>query len=87
MAQRFAGPNGSNRTFSQEEIEAWSTNPEEYLKYRKEIEDELNMRFRLYVDHSTSQKAARTFSVDQMTERLSSKPELANQLIPDFPVG
>lgn len=87
LAQRFAGPNGTNKFFSEEETESWSKDPEAYLAYRKEIENELNARFRLYVAASPSQKLARDFSEKQMIAKLAGKPELADKLVPTFPVG
>ncbi|KAH8819264.1 cyclohexanone monooxygenase [Xylogone sp. PMI_703] len=87
LAQRYAGPNGSNKFFTEEEIQAWAEDPDAYLSYRKDIEHELNARFRLYIDQSDTQKAAKNFSIKQMTERLANKPELVSQLIPEFPVG
>jgi len=87
FAQRFAGPNGSNVIFSDEQKKLWQENPEEYLKYRKDVESELNSRFRLYLKYSQEQKDARAFSIDQMTAKLSEKPEIVDKLLPDFDVG
>ena len=87
LAQRFAGPNGSNKFFSEEERQTWSKDPAAYLEYRKEIENELNARFRLYIAGSASQKLARDFSEKQMIGKLTGKPELADKLLPEFPVG
>jgi cation diffusion facilitator CzcD-associated flavoprotein CzcO len=87
FAQRFAGPNGSNVVFSEEQKKAWEESPEEYLKYRKEVESELNSRFRLYLKYSQEQTEARKFSIGQMTEKLRDKPEIVDKLLPDFAVG
>ena len=87
LAQRFAGENGSNKIFTDEEKEEWSNDPQKYLAYRKEIENELNARFRLYVKESQAQQMGRKASTNQMVARLSRKPELADDLIPDFSVG
>lgn len=87
LANRFAGENGSNKIFTADEKEDWSNAPEKYLAYRKEIENELNVRFRLYLKGSQAQKMGREGTTKQMTARLSAKPELAEDLIPSFPVG
>ena len=87
LAQRFSGPPGINKVFTDEEQREWSEHPEKYLAYRKEIENELNARFRLYVKDSQAQKMGKKFTVDQMTARLSEKPELVEDLLPDFAVG
>ena len=87
LAQKFAGENGKNKFFTDEEKEAWSKDPEKYLEYRKQIENELNARFRLYVADSQAQKMGRKMSTEQMTARLSGKPEIAKDFIPEFSVG
>lgn len=89
FAARFAGPGGSNFEYSEEQKAAWAANPERYLEYRREIEEEINRRFGLYVDHTPDQKAARKFSVEEMTKKLQNggKEELLSELLPDFAVG
>lgn len=87
FAQKFAGPNGANVYFTDEQKEHWAQNPDEYLQYRKNVEQELNSRFRLYLKHSDAQKEALQYSISQMTEKLSAKPEIAERLIPEFAVG
>jgi cation diffusion facilitator CzcD-associated flavoprotein CzcO len=81
FAQKFAGPNGSNVFFSDEQKQRWEDHPEEYLEYRKAVESELNSRFRLYMKDSIEQKEARKFSIQQMTEKLSGKPEIVDKLL------
>lgn len=87
FAQKFAGPGGSNVMFSEDQKKTWKENPDDYLKYRKAVESELNSRFRLYLKYAQEQKEAREFSVNQMSEKLSAKPEIIKNLIPDFAVG
>lgn len=87
LANRFAGENGANKNFTDEEKANWSTHPDDYHKYRKEIETELNVRFRLYLKDSQAQKLGRELTTKHMTAKLSAKPELVDDLIPNFPVG
>lgn len=87
LANRFAGENGANKIYTDEEKAEWSNAPEKYFAYRKEIENELNIRFRLYLKGSPQQKMGKEGTVKQMTQRLSAKPELVDDLIPEFPVG
>lgn len=87
FAQRFAGANGANINFSEEQKEHWAKHPDEYLQYRKEVEQELNSRFRLYLKDSDAQKEALGYSISQMQEKLSAKPEIGRRLIPEFAVG
>ncbi|KAF2481574.1 hypothetical protein BDY17DRAFT_254384 [Neohortaea acidophila] len=89
IAQRFAGPNGSNLYYTEEQKAAWAADPKAHLEYRRMIESEINNRFSLYIDHTPSQKAAREFSVDDMTTKLRNggKEDLLSALLPDFAVG
>lgn len=87
FAQKFAGPNGANVFFTGEQKKHWAEHPDDYLQYRKEVESELNSRFRLYLKDSEAQKEALGYSTSQMAEKLSSKPEIGQKLIPDFAVG
>ncbi|KAK6365667.1 hypothetical protein LTS17_011053 [Exophiala oligosperma] len=89
LAEKFAGPNGSNLVFSEEQKRQWAENTEEYLQYRKEVEDSMSSRFRLYMAGSKIQEAARKFSTEQMTRKLTEggKLELAKLLLPTWEVG
>ncbi|TVY87681.1 putative sterigmatocystin biosynthesis monooxygenase [Lachnellula willkommii] len=89
IAEKFAGPGGSNIVFSEEQKKRWADNPEEYLEYRKTVERDMNARFKLYIDHTDEQKAARKFSVGDMTSKLAKngKEDLLRLLLPDFAVG
>jgi hypothetical protein len=51
------------------------------------VEDELNVRFPLYINHTEAQAQAREYAEKQMYQRLANAPEMAAKLIPSFPVG
>lgn len=87
LANRFAGEDGANKIYTEDEKCEWGRNRGAYYAYRKEIEAELNVRFRLYLKGSQAQQMGRDGTTKQMTARLSAKPELVKDLIPDFPVG
>ncbi|KAF5988509.1 sterigmatocystin biosynthesis monooxygenase stcW [Fusarium coicis] len=89
LAERFAGPGGSNLTFSPEQKQRWAENPEEYLQYRKEVEESMSSRFRLYMKGSKIQEAARKFSEQSMIDKLEKgeRPDLVKFLLPKFEVG
>jgi hypothetical protein len=87
FAQKFAGPGGTNKIFSEEQKKHWAENPEEYYAYRVAVESELNNRFRIYLKDSKEQAEAKKFSIQQMSEKLKSRPDLMKKLIPDFAVG
>jgi len=89
IGEKFAGPKGVNLVFTEEEKTKWRENPEEYLKYRKAIEDDVNERFLMYMDHTPEQDAAREACIQNLRQKLESggKPELIDLLTPDFAVG
>lgn len=59
FGQRFAGKNGANFRYSDEQKEIFKNDPVKYLKYRKNIESELNVRFKFILNGSPEQAAAR----------------------------
>ncbi|KAJ4354699.1 uncharacterized protein N0V89_006436 [Didymosphaeria variabile] len=59
FGQRFAGKNGSNFEYSEEQKKILATDPQKYLAYRKKIESELNSRFRFILNGSKEQQDAR----------------------------
>lgn len=89
FAAKFAGAGGTNYDYSEEQKAAWSADPACYLSYRRQIEEELNARFKLYIDHTPEQAAARDFGVKEMTAKLKAggKEELLQAMLPDFAVG
>lgn len=87
FASKYAGPDGDNITYSEEQQRSWAEDPDAYLLFRKMIEDELNIRFPLYINHSEAQAQARDYAEEQMHRRLQKVPDMAANLIPSFPVG
>lgn len=62
--------------------------PKTYLRYRKNIENELNSRFRFILNGSTEQATARAFAESEMRRKLAKKPWVADKIVPtDFAVG
>ncbi|KAM6524537.1 hypothetical protein FALCPG4_010146 [Fusarium falciforme] len=86
-AQSKAGPGGSNFKFTEQQKEEFRTNPSEYLRYRKEVEAELNSRFKMILKDSPEQAAAVAFSTKEMTAKLGENSPLLKHLIPNFGVG
>lgn len=88
FAQRFAGPNGSNFAYTEAQKEIFRNDPTKYLKYRKCIESELNVRFKFILNGSKEQATARKFAEEEMRRKLAKKPEIADVLVPkDYAVG
>lgn len=86
-AAKYAGPGGANKDYTDEEKALWAADPEEFLKYRKEVEQEVNARYRMYLKNEELQKQVRVFAEKRMAERLAKKPELAKLLTPKFALG
>ncbi|OBT97370.1 hypothetical protein VE01_04370 [Pseudogymnoascus verrucosus] len=88
FAQDFAGKDGRNFYYSEEQKELMKTDPAKYLAYRKMIEKELNQRFSLIIKKSDDAKVAKDYSDKEMRRRMVEDPELAEKIIPkDFAVG
>lgn len=57
-------------------------NPKKYLEYRKQIENELNQRFKFIIKGSEEANKAREFSYEQMVRKLKGDPRLCEKIIP-----
>lgn len=86
-AMKYAGPNGANKDYTDAEKALWAADPEEFLRYRKDVEQEVNARYRMYLKDETLQQQVRAFAEKRMAERLAKKPELASLLTPKFALG
>ncbi|KAH0287853.1 FAD/NAD(P)-binding domain-containing protein [Aureobasidium namibiae CBS 147.97] len=70
--------------FTPEELESFK-DPEKYLEFRQELEGPFFRRYDAVLrDSETSKNAARDFK-ELMRKRLVEKPELLDQIVPDFP--
>ena len=88
FAQAFAGPQGANFIYSDEQKNLLANDPDAHLAYSKMIESELNQRFRFIINGSRAQTEARDFSENEMKTLLSDHPHLLENIMPtDFFVG
>ncbi|KAF9891925.1 hypothetical protein FE257_002888 [Aspergillus nanangensis] len=87
LGSRFIGQGVPNVQYEDEQQKKWTDSPEEYLAYRKEIEQELNFRFPLYVRGSKFQEMAKELTTNDMRTKLQTKPKVADVLVPSFGVG
>ncbi|KAB2573263.1 putative sterigmatocystin biosynthesis monooxygenase stcW [Lasiodiplodia theobromae] len=88
FGQRYAGKDGANFNYTEEQKEVLRKDPKKYLTYRKTIESELNSRFKFIINGSKEQADARAFAEKEMRRKLSAKPEIADMIVPtDFAVG
>jgi len=82
FAQTWAGRDGANFEYSQEQLQYLQDHPEKYMEYRKQIENELNQRFKFIIKGSEEATSAREFSFEQMRRKLKEDPRLCEKIIP-----
>jgi cation diffusion facilitator CzcD-associated flavoprotein CzcO len=104
FAQTWAGKNGANfrcecslrrvlnraDTYvdSDEQLKFLEQNPKKYLEYRKQIENELNQRFKFIIKASNEARLAREYADSEMRKKLNGNTRLAEKMIPkDFNPG
>lgn len=66
FGQSWAGKNGANFEYTDAQKKYLEENPQKYLEYRKQLENELNMRFKFIIKGSPEAKAAREAAEAQM---------------------
>lgn len=86
FAAEFA-PEGRASLFTEEQKAQWAKSPNEFLKFRKEIENSGNKFFSLQFKNSALQEELFETSRAVMEKRLGGKKELASMIIPSFAVG
>jgi hypothetical protein len=75
-------------TDAKEQLEYLDAHPERYLEYRKQIENELNQRFKFIIRGSKEAKGAREYSEADMRRRLNNDQRLIDGIMPkDFNPG
>ncbi|KAF2759074.1 FAD/NAD(P)-binding domain-containing protein [Pseudovirgaria hyperparasitica] len=82
FAQTWAGRDGANFKYSPEQIEFLRNNPKKYHEYRKQIENELNQRFKFIIKGSEDARKARESAHEQMSRKLKHDPRLCESIIP-----
>lgn len=82
FAQTWAGKDGANFKYTEDQLKYLADNPKKYLEYRKQIENELNQRFKFIIKGSEEAIQARDFSYQQMEKHLQNDPRLCDKIIP-----
>ncbi|KAA8624375.1 cyclohexanone monooxygenase [Pyrenophora tritici-repentis] len=82
FAQTWAGKNGANFRYSEEQLKYLSNNPQKYLEYRKQIENELNQRFKFIIKGSPEARLAREYAATEMRTKLNHDARLTEKMIP-----
>ncbi|KAK2016164.1 FAD/NAD(P)-binding domain-containing protein [Colletotrichum eremochloae] len=87
LMEKFEGPKGaSNHTFTDQEKERFRDD-NYYRQFRRELERELNSAHTITEQNHPTQLEAREAMEKAMREKLEANPEIAEKLIPDFPVA
>ncbi|KAF9882914.1 hypothetical protein FE257_004895 [Aspergillus nanangensis] len=88
FGQAYAGKDGQNFSYTEEQKKAFQDNPTMYHQYKKTIESELNTRFKLVLRNTKESDEANASAYSQMSTKLKSKPALLKSIIPkDFNVA
>ncbi|KAL9071609.1 MAG: hypothetical protein Q9157_005406 [Trypethelium eluteriae] len=82
FAQTWAGKNGANFAYTPEQLQFLEQNPKKYLEYRKQVENELNQRFKFIIKGSEAARNAREYSYNEMATKLKGDPRLCDKVIP-----
>ncbi|EJT96935.1 flavin-binding monooxygenase, partial [Dacryopinax primogenitus] len=83
----LTGSAKGNHFFTDEEKAKFASDPEAYNDFRLKLEDELNAVHGATIRNSEMQNGARQAFKELMVRKLSKKPEIAEHLIPGFPVA
>ncbi|CAK4032956.1 sterigmatocystin biosynthesis monooxygenase stcW [Lecanosticta acicola] len=88
FAQTWAGADGANFAYTPEQLQYLEQHPKKYMEYRKQVENELNQRFKFIIKGSKEASDARNFAYDQMARKLQGDARLCDKIIPkDFNPG
>ncbi|KAJ9361394.1 hypothetical protein C8Q69DRAFT_401042 [Paecilomyces variotii] len=86
-ASQFAGEDGKNFFYTEEQKKKLRENPEELYELRHKIETALNQFFWAMIQDSPQQAACLDAFQRQMKERIGDDQELQEKLIPKWAVG
>ncbi|KAK2765874.1 hypothetical protein FQN53_006772 [Emmonsiellopsis sp. PD_33] len=78
---------GTNFTFTEEEIKQFESNPDEYHKYRKRVEQSINSVYSLMLSGSEANEFVFNLVDGIMRKRLEKNPHLIEKLIPKYEIG
>ncbi|EXJ56379.1 uncharacterized protein A1O5_12646 [Cladophialophora psammophila CBS 110553] len=87
FAQDFAGPNGTNFSYTDEQKQTFRSDMQRLQSYRKAIETNMNSNHKVAHTNSPEQQIAVQYLTKIMKSRIGENHPLADRLIPDFGVG
>ncbi|KAK5050534.1 hypothetical protein LTR84_003815 [Exophiala bonariae] len=89
FSQSFTRADGSNYQYTDEQQKIFDeANNDEYLAYRKMVEQPFNRRFEFIMNGTEAQKATFDYCEEHMKTNLQTRPDLIEKIVPtDFYVG
>ncbi|KAF7798583.1 hypothetical protein EIP86_009805 [Pleurotus ostreatoroseus] len=87
ILSRYSDADTGNHMFTEEEKQLYKTSPEAYKAFRLELEDALNSVAAIGHEGSRLQEVLRNLCEEKMRQKLSSRPDIADGLIPNFPLS
>ncbi|KAK5327274.1 hypothetical protein LTR93_002658 [Exophiala xenobiotica] len=86
FSAKYAGPEGSNFKYTEEQKETFRKDPAAYREYVRKIEEDLGSRFKQQHEDSEIQHAVRSAMAARMRAKIGND-EIADYLTPDFGLG
>lgn len=89
FSQSFVRADGANYSYTDEQQKIFAENGEDdYLAYRKRVEEPFNKRFEFVVNGTPAQKDVFVACDNHMRSKLKTRPDIADKIVPtDFWVG
>ncbi|CAF1013358.1 unnamed protein product [Adineta steineri] len=87
FSAQYAGDDGKNFSYTNEQKAEFRSNPKKLLELRKSLEHDMNKFFVVYQKDSSEQASTRESVEQLMLKRLNGNKELATKLIPEWGVG
>ncbi|KAG5656909.1 hypothetical protein KAF25_011078 [Fusarium avenaceum] len=85
LDKQHGSQGSSNLTYDEEQKKAWKNDPQAYIAYRKQLEFRLQGSHQISYRGSPRHNQARSSYEAYMRQRLKTKPEILDALLPDFP--
>jgi len=85
LKKQHENKSSNNLVYDEEQKASWRNDPEAYIAYRKQLEFRLQGSHQISYRGSARHNMARSSYEAYMRERLKTKPELLDALLPDFP--
>lgn len=85
LEKQHVSQGSNNLTYDEEQKKAWKNDPQAYIAYRKQLEFRLQGSHQISYRGSPRHNQARSSYEAYMRERLKTKPEVLDALLPDFP--